>query len=187
MNMKCLHFWSRSCVSYLPMELPPDDDPQAPLSTAGGGFSIHPPWKKTRWSWQWITVYWAVVSNIFGIFTPKLGEDEPILTSIFFKGLETTNQYRTETIFVSGIFRVWPESSIMCDFLGASKALVWYALNSGMKIIEASKGILTPCQEDHDISWQSWLWKQQHLFRVYAPLSWEFTVSSRDNFRSEKQ
>ena len=29
-------------------------------------------------------------SNIFGIFTPKFGEDEPILTSIFFKGVETT-------------------------------------------------------------------------------------------------
>ena len=26
-------------------------------------------------------------SNIFGIFTPNLGEDEPILTIIFFKGV----------------------------------------------------------------------------------------------------
>ncbi len=26
-------------------------------------------------------------SKIFGMFTPKLGEDEPILTSIFFKGV----------------------------------------------------------------------------------------------------
>jgi len=26
------------------------------------------------------------------MFTPKIGEDEPILTSIFFKGVETTNQ-----------------------------------------------------------------------------------------------
>ena len=25
------------------------------------------------------------------MFTPNLGEDEPILTSIFFKGVETTN------------------------------------------------------------------------------------------------
>ena len=32
-------------------------------------------------------------SNIFGIFTPNLGEDDPILTSIFFKGVgSTTNQ-----------------------------------------------------------------------------------------------
>ena len=29
-----------------------------------------------RWKW--------VVSNIFGMFTPKIGEDEPILTIIFF-------------------------------------------------------------------------------------------------------
>ncbi len=28
-----------------------------------------------------------LVSNIFGIFTPKIGEDEPILTSICFKGI----------------------------------------------------------------------------------------------------
>ena len=27
----------------------------------------------------------------FEIFTPKIGEDEPDLTSIFFKGIETTN------------------------------------------------------------------------------------------------
>ena len=32
-------------------------------------------------------------SNIFGIFTPKIGEDEPILTFIFFKWVgSTTNQ-----------------------------------------------------------------------------------------------
>ena len=29
---------------------------------------------------------------MFFIFTPKFGEDEPILTSIFFKGVEITNQ-----------------------------------------------------------------------------------------------
>ena len=34
-----------------------------------------------------------VVSHIFGIFTPKIGEDEPILTSIFFGWVgSTTNQ-----------------------------------------------------------------------------------------------
>ncbi len=32
-------------------------------------------------------------SNIFGIFTPKIGEDEPLLTSIFFRWVgSTTNQ-----------------------------------------------------------------------------------------------
>ena len=31
---------------------------------------------------------WLVVSNIFGIFTPKIGEDEPMLTCAYFsKGL----------------------------------------------------------------------------------------------------
>ena len=41
----------------------------------------------------WHSIYQVVaVSNIFVIFTPKIGEDEPNLTSIiFFKWVETTN------------------------------------------------------------------------------------------------
>ena len=34
-----------------------------------------------------------VATQIFLIFTRKIGEDEPILTSIFFKGVETTKQF----------------------------------------------------------------------------------------------
>jgi len=34
----------------------------------------------------------------FCLFTPKIGEDEPILTSIFFKWVETTNQKKNEVI-----------------------------------------------------------------------------------------
>ena len=34
---------------------------------------------------------WVVATQVFIIFTPKIAEDEPILTSIFFKGVETTN------------------------------------------------------------------------------------------------
>jgi len=48
--------------------------------------------------WDFLTInrIWVVVSSIFFlIFTPILGEDEPILTSIFFKGVgSTTNQYK---------------------------------------------------------------------------------------------
>ena len=32
-------------------------------------------------------------SNIFGIFIPKIGEDEPILTSIFFKWVGSTTNF----------------------------------------------------------------------------------------------
>jgi len=41
--------------------------------------------------YKWVD--WLVATQIFfGIFTPKIGEDEPILTSIFFTwGGETTN------------------------------------------------------------------------------------------------
>ena len=39
-------------------------------------------------------------SNILNIFNPKIGEDEPILTNIFFKWAETTNQ----TIFGNLLF-----------------------------------------------------------------------------------
>ncbi len=41
---------------------------------------FHPNISYSRWWFQ-----------IFVIFTPNLGEDEPILTSIFFKGVEITN------------------------------------------------------------------------------------------------
>ena len=33
----------------------------------------------------------VVVFKYFSIITPKFGEDEPNLTSMFFKGVETTN------------------------------------------------------------------------------------------------
>jgi len=33
----------------------------------------------------------VVATRIFFIFTPKIGEDEPILTSIFLNWAETTN------------------------------------------------------------------------------------------------
>ena len=35
----------------------------------------------------------VVVSNIFGIVTPKIGEDEPNLTSIFLKWVGSTTNY----------------------------------------------------------------------------------------------
>ena len=38
-------------------------------------------------------LFWLVATQIFFIFIPDFGEDEPILTSIFFKGVETTNQF----------------------------------------------------------------------------------------------
>ena len=36
---------------------------------------------------------WVVATQRFCIFTLKIGEDEPILTSIFFRWVETTNYY----------------------------------------------------------------------------------------------
>ena len=35
-------------------------------------------------------------------FTPNLGEDEPILTSIFFKRVETTNQIKSSEHGIGG-------------------------------------------------------------------------------------
>ena len=37
--------------------------------------------------WNWVTV-----SKIFLMFTPKIGEDEPILTIIFQNGLDWNHQ-----------------------------------------------------------------------------------------------
>ena len=41
----------------------------------------------------YISMHSVVATQIFFIFTPKLGEDEPILTSIFFKGVGSTANY----------------------------------------------------------------------------------------------
>ena len=57
-------------------------------------------------------------SNIFGIFTPNLGEDEPILTIIFFKGVG--EQPPTAFFFWGGLVR-WHDSwqvTISNDELG---------------------------------------------------------------------
>ena len=53
-----------------------------------------------------------VATPIFFIFTPKIGEDEPILTSIFFKGVgSTTNQFNYET-------SSWPRASGLSEMDG---------------------------------------------------------------------
>ena len=41
-----------------------------------------------------ISGWWFEI--FFGIFIRKIGEDEPISTSIFFKGVEITNKLRFE-------------------------------------------------------------------------------------------
>ena len=59
------------------------------------------PCKKEIPNLKTITEWWF---QSFFIFTPKFGEDEPILTSIFFRWVEveTTNysNYRSETIMI---------------------------------------------------------------------------------------
>ena len=54
-------------------------------------------------------VAWVVVSRIFEIFTPKIGEDEPILTSIFFSRgwnylLVNLQEKHTKWIFVCSTY-----------------------------------------------------------------------------------
>ena len=71
-----------------------------------------------RWSWLlleslWLWLFtrfscgnllwrydWVVATQILFILTPNFGEDEPILKSIFFKGVETTNQIGSLMIWV---------------------------------------------------------------------------------------
>ena len=54
-------------------------------------------WHEFAFSWKitkatyWITGWWF---QICFIFTPKIGEDEPILTILFFRWVETTSQIR---------------------------------------------------------------------------------------------
>ena len=43
---------------------------------------------------------WVVATQIFFIFIPNLGEDEPILTSIFFKWVGKNHQLENRKTFV---------------------------------------------------------------------------------------
>ena len=43
------------------------------------------------WDERYIYLHLVGGFKYFLMFTPNFGEDEPILTSIFFKGVETTN------------------------------------------------------------------------------------------------
>ena len=61
--------------------------------TPNGGLVREIPLFQGNLGW-WNILIWPdetmVVSNMFYFFTPKLGEDEPILTSIFFKWVGST-------------------------------------------------------------------------------------------------
>ena len=52
-----------------------------------------------------------LVSIIFGIFTPKIGEDEPILTSIFFKGIGE------KPLYDQNVFQPWLSCYMACSAL----------------------------------------------------------------------
>ena len=54
---------------------------------------------------------WVVATQILFIFTPKIGEDEPILTIMFFKGVgekPPTSCWRTY-ILLGSFWKVWNE------------------------------------------------------------------------------
>ena len=60
-----------------------------------------------------ICFYWLVVTQMFfGMFTPKIGEDEPILTNIFFRWVETTNQTMMRCVTDRGERTPWWYNSI---------------------------------------------------------------------------
>ncbi len=53
---------------------------------------------------------------MFGIFTPKLGEDEPNLMSIFFKRVDTNHQPVKPEL----VRKIWTESSTISTLLGGN-------------------------------------------------------------------
>ena len=77
------------------------------------------------WKFPWLV---GGNSNIFVIFTPKIGEDEPILTCIFFKGVVKNHQLGKWTgkscqwryTLVKGSMAFWRHSQVWWRFvLGA--------------------------------------------------------------------
>ena len=95
-------------------------------------------------------------SNIFGIFIPKIGEDEPILTYIFFRWVETTNQFcymnyeeheKTLPVFFSLAVKV----AVFCFFsrcliVSSDCCFVWFC---GWDVVSIAAA------DDFDV-W--WLW-----------------------------
>ena len=53
---------------------------------------------------------------MFGIFTPKVGEDEPNLMSIFFKRVDTNHQLVKPEL----VRKIWTESSTISTLLGGN-------------------------------------------------------------------
>ena len=66
------------------------------------------------------------MSHIFGIFTPKIGEDEPNLTSIFFRRVETTNQ--TSTFWSHSKCCFFPPAKLNWKFWSAFFYHWWYSV-----------------------------------------------------------
>ena len=95
--------------------------------------------------------------QIFVIFTPKLGEDEPILTSIFFKGVETTNwSWMVDFEKRDPWWWVWPFgkspqktpknknwSGLEIHWLSSSRAITWQKTFGDLHILPSLK--LTFC------------------------------------------
>ena len=72
-----------------------------------------------------ISFFWLVVTQIFfGMFTPKLGEDEPILRSIFFRWVETTNQIMMRFVTDTGERTPWSIEIAACCWRGRLKGWI---------------------------------------------------------------
>ena len=52
-------------------------------------------------------------------FSPLFGEDEPILTHIFFRWVETTNQFGIEDVFCLRFWKKTVGKVQRCPFLGS--------------------------------------------------------------------
>ena len=84
---------------------------------------LHGRWMDSYfWCPKFVSRWWF---QIFFIFTPKIGEDEPILTSIFFRWVgSTTNQ-----VFIPNIHRVMvpPRWRWRRDFPVVNKKIVFFS------------------------------------------------------------
>ena len=71
-------------VRYQPLSRQHQEPITVPFSTWGAIMWMRFLWCRVMWFPLFLAVLWVVKLQIFVIFIPKIGEDEPILTSIFF-------------------------------------------------------------------------------------------------------
>ena len=131
-----------------------------------------PRWRADAWKFSaptWTTSYskWWQLNFIFLKFTPKIGEDAPNLTSIFFKWVETTKWFWQREFMNQG--SPWNTQITHCTGTEILKTTGVFSVNRGPW--QASIRTSEPAEpEGEDFFVQLVLWVLLIIWLLYLPL-----------------